>query len=834
MLRRREGQLKRSQAEVRKLRKKLGLGPEDEPEPDPPGARVDPPDDTDADESPSDIGKPRKKRPRSRGGRRPPSDHLPAETEHHAVDACGACGGRVFKRDVVESVKYTVVPQHVRRRVIRRERVLCAEPACNVPTTAPMPPMPCDRALYDCSFLAWLVTMKFALLVPLDRIRMHLKAQGIDLAMGTLVHLIARAVTLVDPIDGEHFRQLLAGDHLCFDGTGLKTLIVGQDQAWDGYLEVFTRDELTVFQFDLTKHSDRLKIRLNAFDGIVVCDAESRNAAGTPGRTAANCNAHPLRAFRDAERVQPRLAAQGKRFIQALYTLEDQARDRGLEGDALVAFRRHWSRRVLNRFRQWLAGVVARDLPPSDPVGATARFYLRHFADLTRFVDHAHIPLDNNQSEREFQRHAKLRLASLFAGSPDGGHRWATLLGVVRTAQKCGVDVQAYLTWLFERRGTHRKAFVGADGAHSTVRQMLGIERSGRGHLQTLNSVLFRADLEALRLPGVSQYEIEQDDFRAFLADYGSNRWALMVYGDGEVGPATRLSWIQRAIGRADIPVEPITTGRWELSALIAARFSDRRVFLAGDAAHALPPTRGGFGANTGIHDAWNLAWKLSSVLDGTSEPTLLDTYDGERRPVAWLRHDQTFARPDYSRYTAPDEPNLELLSDEALELGERVESDAVAIPSKGLPLAATPLAWAGQPGTRAPHQWVRIGVGRVSTLDLFHRNWVVVAGARHWLDAAGRAADSASVGLVPYEVGVDVHFEEGREFGAVFGVPEDGAVLVRPDGIVAWRSITGEGSPDLVRAFHDMRNGRPPTTRPSNAPNDATARVLSSNRGVG
>ena len=62
-------------------------------------------------------------------------------------------------------------------------------------------------------------------------------------------------------------------------------------------------------------------------------------------------------------------------------------------------------------------------------------------------------------SEREFQHHAKLRLQSLFAGSPEGAHRWATLLGVVRTAQKVGVDVLAYLTWVFDRRGTHRDAF---------------------------------------------------------------------------------------------------------------------------------------------------------------------------------------------------------------------------------------------------------------------------------------------------------------------------------------------------------------------------------------
>jgi transposase len=88
-----------------------------------------------------------------------------------------------------------------------------------------------------------------------------------------------------------------------------------------------------------------------------------------------------------------------------------------------------------------------------------ARYYLKHFNDLSRYIDHAHLPLDYNASEREFQRHAKLCFASLFAGSTEGGHRWATLLGVVRTTQKCEVDVEAYLTWMFERRGSHRKQF---------------------------------------------------------------------------------------------------------------------------------------------------------------------------------------------------------------------------------------------------------------------------------------------------------------------------------------------------------------------------------------
>src|SRR5690554_5591207 len=222
MLRRREAQLKRSEAEVRKLRRKLGL---DDPDPEPDAAPV-PDEEAAGDEvsegersesstntEPKASAEPeaRKPRPRSRGGRRPPPEHLPADTEEHPVQACGHCGGRVFKRDVQTTSVYTVVPSYVRRRVILRERVLCADPCCNQPTTAPMPPLPCHRALYDCRFLAWLVVMKFVLLVPLDRIRTLLQSQGVDIAMGTLVHLIERAADLAGAIDGEHMKQLRAG-----------------------------------------------------------------------------------------------------------------------------------------------------------------------------------------------------------------------------------------------------------------------------------------------------------------------------------------------------------------------------------------------------------------------------------------------------------------------------------------------------------------------------------------------------------------------------------------------------------------------------------------------
>lgn len=490
MLRRREAQLKRAEAEVRKLRRKLGLDDDPDPgevlvpppppaadaspgasgtpsvgrrtrgaveEPCPGGASAEP----DPSEAPGDpVPPPPRPRPRSRGGRRPPPTHLPEDTERHGVCACSHCGGkRLLQRDVLEVRKYDVVESYVRVRKVQRDYVICAR--CAKPTVAEMPPMPCERSLFTCRFLAWLVVQKFVLLVPLDRIRRLLLTQGVDIAEGTLVALVAQAADLAGPIDGEHWKGLRAGDWFAFDGTGLKCLVLGQAKAWDGYLQVFTRDDLTVFQFDLTKHADRLAELVKGFVGTLLCDAESRNGAvSTEERPLAFCNAHPRRKLRDAERVQPDLAAQGGRFFQAMYELEAQAREEGLDGEALLAFRQRRIGRVLRRFRRWLDGVLARDLPPSDPVRKAARYYVNHYDELTRFLhDEAILPLDNNASEREFQHHAKLRLQSLFAGSPEGAHRWAILLGVVRTAQKLGLDVLAYLTWMFERRGTHRNVF---------------------------------------------------------------------------------------------------------------------------------------------------------------------------------------------------------------------------------------------------------------------------------------------------------------------------------------------------------------------------------------
>ncbi|EQA47116.1 FAD binding domain protein [Leptospira broomii serovar Hurstbridge str. 5399] len=329
---------------------------------------------------------------------------------------------------------------------------------------------------------------------------------------------------------------------------------------------------------------------------------------------------------------------------------------------------------------------------------------------------------------------------------------------------------------------------IAADGHRSPIREALRIERKGKGYLTTGRSVLFKAPLNEYLEKGFFQFSIDQPGFSAYLTTYNDGRWVLFYPDDTERDELTLKSDIVKAIGRSDLPIEIVTTGRWEVSALIADSFSAGRIFIAGDAAHTLPPNRGGYGANTGIEDAHNLAWKLQSVLSGESHTSLLDTYDQERKPIAWLRYQQIFAKNDYKAYSTEEDRAIAILDSRAMELGQLYRSSSIAEARENLPSALRPEEWSGQPGTRAPHFWITKEGNKISTLDLFQKGWVFLTASSEWKTSAGRIASSSGSKIDCYQFARDISSEEDA-FQNSFGVEANGAVLVRPDGYIAWRS---------------------------------------------
>ncbi|KAK8062622.1 hypothetical protein PG997_014719 [Apiospora hydei] len=358
-------------------------------------------------------------------------------------------------------------------------------------------------------------------------------------------------------------------------------------------------------------------------------------------------------------------------------------------------------------------------------------------------------------------------------------------------------------------KGSH---LIACDGANSRIRADLGISTSGVGHLRTIHSTLFRCPaIEHHLTRGVSQWSIKNDELEAFLVTYREGRWALMTSDPAHaaLNDDGRKALIRQAIGR-DEEIEVLARGTWALRGSIADAFTDesRRVFLAGDAAHALPPNRGGYGANTGVADAHNLAWKLEAVLAGRADRALLATYEAERRAVALVRHDQIFAREDYREYVADSawleqrrkdgKEDIEVLDDVAMELGQiYANSGAVAMEGEdgGLGLAKTPAEWKGQPGTRAPHIWLKRKGEVISSLDLFCGGWVLLSN-----DGGLRERLGELEGLECVLLGPDVEEVDEGDFEIAFGVEETGAVLIRPDGYIAARWKAGSNVEEITQ----------------------------------
>lgn len=270
------------------------------------------------------------------------------------------------------------------------------------------------------------------------------------------------------------------------------------------------------------------------------------------------------------------------------------------------------------------------------------------------------------------------------------------------------------------------------------------------------------------------------------------------------------------------------------MSAQVARRMRERRIFLAGDAAHRFPPT-GGLGLNTGVQDVHGLAWKLAAVEDGWASEALLDTYEVERLPVARHNAEQSLRNASKLRQLAEalgvsDDPSTsrmaatladpagrhrveEAIANQAehfdmlgLQLGYAYAQGALVPDGSPAPALANPVREyraSSRPGARLPHAWIEQRGARLSSLDCVEaKGLTLLSQGAHELWAKGLEG----IGGVPVShvcAGEDFLDRDGH-WAEVCGLAAGGALLIRPDQHVAWRArdLPADPGRELRRAF--------------------------------
>ncbi|MGY1824547.1 FAD-dependent monooxygenase [Geodermatophilus sp. SYSU D00079] len=374
-----------------------------------------------------------------------------------------------------------------------------------------------------------------------------------------------------------------------------------------------------------------------------------------------------------------------------------------------------------------------------------------------------------------------------------------------------------------ERAEVRAEYLLGCDGSGSATRPAIGARYSGSSGTLPNLSVTFRSpdlDQRPACALGIHYWVIgaERGGLMGRL-DLDGTWWAIVQGVDAareDVDPAALV----RTLVGADVDVEVLATDPWSARMLLADRYRGERVFLVGDAAHLNPPW-GGHGFNTCVGDAVNVAWKLAAVLQGWAPPSLLDSYEAERRPVAERTiaaagSQEAFLAPAFATGDLDDDgPTGAALRAElaaalqvkdpefhslGLVLGYDYADSPVVVPD-GRPVPGPTVATytpSAHPGARLPHTW--LSAGR-SVYDVLGDGFTVL-----WLDPQ---ADPAPLAAEAAHDGVPLTVVDLRTLPRLRALYGAGLVLVRPDQHVAWRGDAAADPPALLGRV----TGRVPST---------------------
>jgi 2,4-dichlorophenol 6-monooxygenase len=402
------------------------------------------------------------------------------------------------------------------------------------------------------------------------------------------------------------------------------------------------------------------------------------------------------------------------------------------------------------------------------------------------------------------------------------------------------------------------KYAIGADGSRSRVAEQLGFRFEGESGLKHMLNMWIEADLASyVAHRPAALFQIAQPQniswvgTASFMCVRPWDEWMITRSynpdeGEPDTSDAAVIKFAHEMIGSQKPEIRVKGTSTWQVNHMVATEYRRGRVFLAGDAAHRHPPA-GGLGSNTSIQDSFNLSWKLASVVSGRAGARLLDSYDEERRPIGHqvveramkalagqmksveavgLRPGQSAEEgwqtlhelwsdvPGAAERRAAHREAVKLQDYRSnglgVELGQRYTSCAVVDdgtpfpePERDPELYYHPTT---HPGGYLPHAWIEHDGRQLSTLDLAgHGRFCVITaiGGEPWAQAATKIAAELAIDLPVYFVGARCEYDDVlSDWAAVREVDDRGALLVRPDRHIAWRSIDRPQSPeDALRA---------------------------------
>lgn len=370
----------------------------------------------------------------------------------------------------------------------------------------------------------------------------------------------------------------------------------------------------------------------------------------------------------------------------------------------------------------------------------------------------------------------------------------------VTTRFKSGKDIFA-LTSLY---------LVGCDGGASAVRQQLGIALAGEGNLMQFRQALYRCDELFAKIPIVNDegkagpghgrhYHVADGQATFLIMQDSTKHWTLHAAVERDADMARQF---ETTVG-VPLDYEMLYVGEWKQNLLLAERYGEERVFLAGDAVHLVIPT-GGLGMNSGVGDAVDLAWKLAATLRGWGGPKLLASYEIERlqvgsRNVAASRYASQGRRKWRSLWrNLPDLVAVaeveQRKSNEMIgaELGYRYEGSPIVCDEPGGPehqlREYRPSTW---PGARLPHVWLE---GHVAIQDRIGEGYTLLRLGSSTTDASSLKKSFEAYGA-PFEV-LDIPDAVARE---LYGFD---LILLRPDLHIAWRGNRAPAAPGELAAL--------------------------------